>query len=146
MDIIKQLVDIYLNKETHYVHAKMSEEEAFKYYEIMFNRGNIIIWEEEGRVIGYVETWLLSFEQFGRMLCLDRFAATEENLQDGNIAYLASIYIEPEHRQGTVVKTLKAEWLRKHFKCEYFVGEARRKKHQPLKVFNRKNIHQLLEV
>lgn len=145
INIIEQLVDIYLNKETWHK-TKMSYEDAYKYHQTMFDRGNIIIWEKQGIVLGYVETWRVNFEQFGRLVCGCDFYADAEDCQTGKIAYLANTWIHENHRSTNVIKMLKIEWLRKHFVCDYFVGEARRKNCSPIKVFNRKNKLSLLEV
>lgn len=131
---VSQLVDIYL-KEEWWHNTKLSYDEAVKYHQKMLDRGNIITYEEKGEVLGYVEVWKLTFEQFGRIICGAEFNPFDEDTTSGYVAYVANIWVHPQQRDSIVIKILRTKFFTYCFKCGYFVGEARRKKCGLIKVF-----------
>lgn len=141
MSIVDQLTEIYLHEEDWHK-EKLSKEEADRYHEVMLSNGNIITVSDGDILCGYVEYWRVSFEQFGRIICGEPFSSIHENVQNGQIAYLANTYIRPEYRHGKVYKLLRARFLEVNKLCTHFCGEARRLPTAPLKVFKR---HQVLE-
>ena len=142
MTIVEQLTEIYLNEENWYKNEKMPKEEADKYHWKLLNDGNIITISDGDILCGYVEHWRISFEQFGRIICGESFSGYHENISNGQIAYVANTYIRPEYRNSTTYKMLRDRFLDVNRDCTHFVGEARRKKSAPIKVFKRE---QLLE-
>ena len=135
IEILNQLWDIYQKESWH--KTRLNRTEFDKYTEKLINDSNIIYYEKDGVILGYVEFWRINYEQFGRLICNAPFSAYLENVKDGNICYVANVFILEEHRQSSVVKILKYKFLANNNHCEYFVGEALRKKTQPVKVFNR---------
>jgi hypothetical protein len=77
---------------------------------------------------------------------METFHATHENVETGKICYLANTWIEKSHRNSWVYKQLKLDFFRQNWDCEYFVGEARRKKTAPLKVFKKSEIMSLMKM
>lgn len=138
-NIIEQLTNIYYTQEW-WQKNKLPFEEAVKYHARLFEKGRIIVYEEEGKVLGYVESWRINYEQFGRIICHNGFSAYLENVNDGNICYVANCWIHPEWRGGNVYKALRLKFFQQNHTCDYFVGEALRKKTQPVKVFKRTDI------
>ncbi len=134
MNIAEQLTDIYLNKE--YWHKdKLTREESLDYFNNMINKNNIIYYEEDGRVIGYVEFWRITMDQL-RRLCLDYpFKAEEENTNSGPVAYIANGFIEKEFRHSKVVKYLKDIYYKINSGCRYFCEISRKKGSPQLKMF-----------
>jgi hemolysin-activating ACP:hemolysin acyltransferase len=57
--------------------------------------GNILVYLENGRVVGYVELWFLNDFQLANVL-EDRFEAIGENLNNGKNCYVADIWIDKE--------------------------------------------------
>ena len=140
MSIIKQLNHLYYTEET-WTTNKISNEEITKYHQRLYDSGNIIVYRELGVILGYVEVWRINFEQFGRLVCHVPFSAYLENVKDGNIAYVANTWIDKNFRRSYVTKYLKDEFFKQNQHCDFFVGEALRKKHKPIKVF--KNLNQI---
>ncbi len=63
-----------------------------------------------------------------------------ENVQNGQIAYVANTYIRPEYRNGRVYKMLRDRFFEFNKECTHFCGIARRKKSAPVKVFKREQV------
>lgn len=139
MSIPEQLTYIYLNNENWHKH-KLSEEEANLYHDTLLNKGNIIVVRDGEDVTGYVEFWRLSYEQFGRIICGEPFSALHEDVQSGQIAYLANTFIRENYRHGEVTRMLRERFLEANTLCTHFCGNARRKKSEPVKVFKRNQV------
>jgi len=139
MKLVDELVRIYLNEETWH-QTKLSEAEAKAYYEVALTKGRVLAYQsEDGELLGYVESWLIDFGQFGRILCHLPFDISREDIQSGPICYVAGTWIKPSERgfKATIFKYLVSQFFRQNFHAEFFVGEARRKKTAPLKVLKR---------
>ena len=137
--IAEQLVDIHLKYETHYKDIT-SYDESLNYHTQMLDKGVILTYKKEGELLGYVEAWKINFEQFGRLVCHVPFKQLQENITDGKIAYVANTFILPEYRNSEVYKILKSKFFEYTKNCDYYCGVALRKKHQPIKVFTKKEI------
>lgn len=111
--------------------------------DIALAKGRIIICEFDDKIVGYVETWRITFEQFGRLICKAPFLLDREDIEHGNICYLANTAIHPDYRNSFVVKYLKEKFFEQNSDAEYFVGEALRKKHQPIKVFKNRKLKEV---
>lgn len=140
MTIPEQLTDIYLTKEHWHVGGKLSQEDSIKYHDTLLNKGNIIVVRDGERVVGYAEFWRLTYEQFGRIICGEPFSALQEDVQTGQIAYLANAFIEEGYRGCNVARMLRNRFFEVNTLCTHFCGEARRKKSAPLKVFKRNRV------
>jgi hypothetical protein len=136
--IITQLNEIYLLETWH--KERLSQIEAWKYHDKLLLQGNIITLSDGDILCGYVEQWRISFEQFGRIICGEPFSAMHENVQNGQIAYVANTYIRPEYRNGRVYKMLRDRFFEFNKECTHFCGIARRKKSAPVKVFKREQV------
>jgi len=136
LSVIDQLIEVYKNEEW-WIKDKIEDSEIRKYYEKLIDQGNILIYEVEGELLGYIEFWRINFEQFGRIICNDEFSAYIEDINSGNIGYVANVWIKKSHRRSGIMKLLALGFCRKNILCDYFVGRARRKKCEPVKVFNR---------
>lgn len=137
--MIDDLIRIYLNEELWHK-TKLSKEAARRYFETIIKKGRIISYTDKGSVVGYCESWRINYEQFGRIICCESFYPMEEDIENGNIAYLANTFIYPDYRQGKVYVTLRNRFMEQNKECDYFVGEARRKKVGLIKVFKREEI------
>lgn len=140
MSLIEQLVDIYYDKEWWH-NERLSRPEAYKYNDKLMSTGNIITCSDGDILCGYVEYWRISYEQFGRILCREPFSAMHEDVQTGQIAYVANTYIRPEYRDSNVYKQLRNRYFEINDQCTHFAGTALRKSSQPIKVFKREKIH-----
>ena len=143
LGIIEQLIEIYY-KEEWWHQEKKSYTQAVNYYNVLLKKGNILYYEIEGRVVGYVEFWRINFEQWGKIVCHEKIYIDIEDISNGNICYVTNVWINKEYRNTDVVKTLTLNFFKQNYRCDYFVGEALRKKTQPIKVFKRSELHSKL--
>lgn len=136
MNLPELLADCYL-KDQPWQDFYMPRNDAIGYFLKMIDRGNIIAIQDSDELLGYVEAWKINFEQFGRIICKAPFWTYEENTTDGNICYLANIWIKPDFRRGMVFKSIETLFFALNNKCEYYAGYASRKSSRPVKVFKR---------
>lgn len=139
MTTVEQLNKVYFTEEWWQSHSE-TPAGITNYHQGMLDKGNIITYIKDGELLGYVEVWFINFEQFGRLICGDTFIAPFEDTQNGNIAYLANCWIKEEYRRSQVTNLLKIQFFRKCSHCDYFVGEALRKRTQPIKVFKKSEL------
>lgn len=135
MNLVDELLYFY------YVYDKfqkdyLDEEEARKYHEIAVKKGRINYVSDGNILLGYCESWRINFEQFGRIICGLPFNIKNEDIETGEIAYVANTTIHPEHRRSYVIRSLTRQFFKSNIDCKFFCGIARRKKHQPVKVFS----------
>ena len=137
MNIVDELVRFYYNYD-RFQDSRLEEHEIAEYFEVALRKGRILTTVDgNGRLLGYVESWRISHHQFGKILCLIPFNIATEDIEHGPICYVANTTIDPDYRRSWVVDDLKAKFFQQNYVCSHFVGEARRKKHSPLKVFDR---------
>lgn len=131
--IIEQLTNIYLTRETWHAN-KLSEEQANEYHERLLVQGNILTYVESGELKGYIEYWRLDFEQWGRLVCGVPVYAFDENITDGEIAYINNMWVAEDSKAFDM---LVAMFLTKNQDAEFFTAFRRTKKHQPVLVYDR---------
>lgn len=124
----------------------MGREEAYKYHEALIRDGNIITIQDGEFLAGYLEMWRITFCQFGRIICGEPFSATNENILNGQIAYVANTYIYPKYRNTFVAKMLRDRFYEFNKDCTHFCGHAIRKKTGLIKVFTRDKISAILRL
>lgn len=137
--IIEQLNDFYYEETWH--KERLSRPALWDYHSKLISTGNIITVSDSDILAGYVEYWRLSYEQFGRIICGEPFSAVHENVQNGQIAYVANTYIRPEYRNSNVTKQLRDRYFEINDQCTHFAGTALRKSSQPIKVFKKEKIY-----
>lgn len=120
MTTIKQLVDIYLKLEGWHK-KKLSVEDSFEYFIRLLSQGNIIIFMDGDTVCGYLEFWRVTPVQFRKILD-DDFYVFDENITDGEICYISSIYILKQYRRGVAIDYLKTIFKNINRNCKYFIG------------------------
>lgn len=108
--LLSQFLDIYYNKEDWH-HVKMSEDQAYSYFKQQLENGNLIYYEKNQRLYGYIELWFINDEQVERVLGLDFLDCVEEDTVSGNNCYVANAFILPKYRGLGILKMLhrKAE-------------------------------------
>lgn len=139
MSLVEQLINFH-RVEWFQKGYERTDNQLKHYFETMLDKGRMILCIEAGEILGYAESYRLNFEQLGRLVCGEDILVDKEDIETGSIAYLANTDIEPEHRNGPVVKHLKEEFFKQNEDCLYFCGFAERKKHRPWKVFKRKDL------
>jgi len=136
VNVIEQLIAFHRKEKWH--QKELSDADLTLYFESVLRKGRLLLCQDSnGNVLGYCESWRITFEQLGRILCGESFSAVHENINDGNIAYVANAHIAQEHRDSWVYKYLRSQFFKQNFMCTHFVGEARRKKSEPFKCFKR---------
>lgn len=141
-EILTQLWEFYEQETWH--KTRIGREDADLYHAKLLAFGNILTVSEGDILLGYVEFWRINYEQFGRLICGEHFSAYHEDVQSGPIAYVANTFIRPEWRSTSCAKELKRAFFEANSHCTHFVGEARRKKSAPVKVFKREDIMSLM--
>ena len=138
--IIDQLIKFYYEYD-QFQGDKLSEPAIRKTITNLCNKGRIITVSFAGELLGYVESWRINYEQLGRLVCHQSFDISIEDIEHGDICYLANTTIHPDHKKGWVGKLLTIRFFEQNHGAKYFLGEALRKKTQPWKVFEASRIH-----
>lgn len=137
LSLIDQIYKFHMEYDT----IEHNPDRLKEWIQFSLDRDRYSLAMDGDRLLGYVESWRINYEQFGWIMCNTptppNIVDWEWNISDGNIAYLANIVIHPDFRGKTVIKLLKNMFWEKNFVCDFFLGEAKRKKHQPVKVFNK---------
>jgi hypothetical protein len=141
--ITKLLTKCYLTQQP-WQEFFMPEKDAIDYFGKMIDRGNIISIVYENELLGYVESWKINFEQLGRLVCKAPFFTLEENTTDGEICFLANIWINSDYRRGLIFKSMEIEFFKNNSDCEYYCGFALRKGTRPTKVFKKSQLNSKL--
>ena len=140
--LAEKLAEFYHNYDP--IHKNTDMERSTKLMQSLLERGRLIV-EFNGaeEIVGFVESWRVNYEQFGKLICYPGYPEDFDkwDINSGNICYLSNIVIHPAYRMGTTIKLFKNEFFRQNFKCDFFVGQAYRKRHQPLKVFTRQEFY-----
>ena len=142
--IAQALTKIYHEKE-HWHKNKLSVEDANKYHERLLMNGNIITYVLDGELIGYLEFWRITYEQFGRLVCGDTINAMAEDLLTGEIAYINNMWISEDYRGGEAFNTLAKEFLFKNVDCQYFSTFRPFKNHKPIIVYSRADLYKFIK-
>lgn len=137
--IAEQLTYVYLTHENWHNH-KLTIDEANQYHKRLLLNGNIITVINEDNLLGYLEFWLIDFEQFGRLVCNQPIMTDTEDLLNGNIALINNMWIDEEERNGETFKTLATMFLARCKMAEFYVAFRRTKRNQPIQVYNRNEI------
>ena len=140
--IAEQLTYIYLNCETWHK-TKLSEHEANLYHERLLMQGNILTYVREGVLLGYLEYWRINTEQLGRIICNIPILTDIEDINNGPIAYINSMYIDPDYRNGEAFEMLGTMFLVKNRDAKVFVACRNLKHNKPVQVYSRADLIRL---
>jgi ribosomal protein S18 acetylase RimI-like enzyme len=132
--VLDQLWDIYTTKEWWHT-TRLTRDEFYKYTDKLIHQGNIFYVCDKERVVGYTEVWKITFEQFGRLVCGENIAASEEDVQTGKLGYVANVWIDDTYRQDWVVKKMHEMYFEFTKGVAYHCGQAKRKSSYMIKVF-----------
>jgi hypothetical protein len=141
--LVEQLVRIYYDHEWWHG-EKMSRDQAIRYHETLLDKDRLICLFNGDELIAYAECWRITFEQFGRLVCHVPVGICEEDIETGYLSYVNNVWVKPEYRHTNTLKKLKYLYFKENGDCDYHVGEAIRKKCQPIKVFNREDITKIV--
>lgn len=133
--LIDDLVQAYENSNHHW--GKISKDEAYRYYLYITNNDSVLTYYYGNTLIGYLEYWILDFEQLGRLICYTDFNIYEEDIAYGPICYVSDIWSKDAIRNKGLFKTMKRDLLLKNPGQDFIVGESFRRQRHPCKVYNR---------
>ncbi len=128
--IIEQLTNIYYEKENWHK-DKLSKEDANKYHERLLMQGNILTVVKDNELKGYIEVWCINYEQLGRIMCGIPIYAFQENITDGEIAYVTNGWVDNDK---VVSKQLMRKFIDRFKSCR-FVARKRFKYNDAFKVY-----------
>lgn len=69
MSIVNQIIDIYRSDEFWWVPEKASKETLSVYIDTLINRRNIFWASDDEKILGLCETWKISYETLGKLVC-----------------------------------------------------------------------------
>lgn len=130
MTIAQQLTRCYIEKETWHKN-RLSEQEANLYHERLLTQGNILTIVENEELVAYIEVWRVNFEQLGRLVCGEAVYAFDENIVDGEIAYVNNGWVKENSK---VAKVLESNFLERFKTCKY-IARKRQKYNESFKVY-----------
>ena len=134
--LVDQLVYYYYNYDPDCTRGEgLSPHEVKNTIAVTLAKERIQTVVENKQLVGYVESWRLDYEQFGRLLCSRDFDVGLEDIQHGPILYLANVTVRPDYKNTWVIRNLRDQLFHKNLDATYFLGEALRKKTQPVKIF-----------
>ena len=119
INLIEQLIKIYLNEEWWHT-KRLTLQEAWEYFRVLLIKNNLLVKIENDEIIAYVEYWLINDEQFKRVSSGEHFDISKENICDGNICYVHTLWIKDSYRGNGVLREFKKSVENKPF--EYYGG------------------------
>lgn len=117
----------------------LPHDEAMKYFERLMMNGNIITYVVDGELLGFIEFWRVTNEQFGR-LCCNMTLAHSEDLLNGNICLITRMYLTPDIRNADAFINLGKTLIDKNKNCSHFAAMQFQKKHKPIQVYTREEL------
>jgi len=118
--MIEQLMEVYL-AQTNFPH--LSIERAEEYFRYLINKGNILTYEKEGRLIGFIEFWRINYEQVGRAVLGIPIYVMDEDISTGKVCYVSDLWVRPEERKGNLVLKMKKDLEEINKGCLFFIGK-----------------------
>lgn len=117
----------------------LAHDETVKYFTRLFMNGNIITYVKDGELLGFMEYWRITNEQFGR-ICCNQTLQHEEDLINGNVCLITRMWITPTLRNGETFLNMGRELLSKNTTATHYAAMQTQKKHKSLQVYNREQI------
>jgi ribosomal protein S18 acetylase RimI-like enzyme len=134
-DVTEQLVQVYLTND--YYERSLSELQIRRYYSKMVRHGRVSYEVKDNLLIGFIESWRLNYEQLGRCICFKNFSAIEEDVSEGNIAYIADIWVHPDYRGTDVCDRLVQSFAELNLDADYYVSERIKSKVKYVRVYDK---------
>lgn len=136
--MIEEIVNIYLNILPKNP-IMLSHDEAMKYYERLMMNGNVITYIKDGELLGFLEFWRITNEQFGK-ICCGLTLTHDDDLTNGNICLISGMYIKSDLRNGETFLYLGRTFLEKNKNATHFCAMQAHKKHKPVQVYTREDV------
>ena len=140
MDIFSQLYNIYVREENWHT-QRLNEKEFIGVKKYLMDKGLLFVEIIEDEVIAYCEVWKINYHQFGRISCGELLYTYDENLNEGNIAYISNLWIKDIHRNTNIIDILNDRFVDKYSGCKYVA--LKRKHGLPYRVYPMKRISKI---
>lgn len=102
VDILTQIIESYLSLDYEPNTNLLEYDEAKEYFHDLLKSDNIVyLFDGDGVMTAWMEVWFLNEEQISRVI-LDKedfFNPRKENILNGNICYVADLFIQPKYRE-----------------------------------------------
>lgn len=143
-NIVNQLVGIYYSIE-YAENRVLTELEANHYYTHMLRHGRVNVYLEGDKVVGFIESWRLDTEQLGRVIIWDNFSALKEDVNEGPIAYISDMWVDPDYRRSNITNMLIDMFKESNKDADYFVSDRVKKegKYRYVRVYDKENGYKL---
>lgn len=120
---VLKLTEVYFRYETWHEN-KLNYKNALVYFKVLLLSGNILVEEDKGLLVGYLEFYRVNNEQLQRLLDKNNtFHASEEDITNGNICYVANAWVRNHYRNSWVFKKLQRRCKEANKECVCFTGE-----------------------
>jgi len=141
MTLAEKLSEFYHKYDP--VHKGEDKERSRMLFQKLLDKKRVIVClDAQEELIGFVESWRINEWLLGWYLCHRVYPNLDEvDIENGHICYLANTVIHPDYRFKYVYQYLKTEFFKQNYMCDFFIGQAFRKKHQPLKIFTRQEFY-----
>ena len=116
--IAELITNNYLSSNEWWHRVKLSPEDAQEYHEKLLDQGNIIAFVENGILVSYIEVWCINFEQLGRLVCELPFYVYDEDIENGNIAYVANLWVFDNEARVELLE----DFVDNFGECEFLAG------------------------
>lgn len=104
-------------------------------------KDRIIECRRHGKLVGFAEYWMVTFEQIERLYEYRNFDIAVEDVQNGPICFVAEVIIKEDFRKTSVMRYLYREFSNKTRHCQFIANEARHSKRNKFVVHKRKQEH-----
>lgn len=128
------------SREYDCIKSTLFDETLDAYHNTLLFKDRIVYAEQDGELLGYVESWRINFDQFGRKLCGEEVNIEQEDIETGKICWVNNVTIRPDARRGLTIEALRNKFYIQNIDCKYVVGERNGKKHRPVKVFKMREL------
>lgn len=107
-DIIAQLIKVYMTEEWWHS-ERLSLEDSWKYFKCLLMKGNLIYREDDGMLVAYAEVYYITPKQLKKLSDDEPFPVLEENITDGDIAYVQNLWIKEGYRGNGMLRSMKRD-------------------------------------
>lgn len=142
IDLSEKLTEVYYREENWHLN-RLSKEEANLYHRTLLNMGNIFTYVANDELLGYVEFWRIDREQLSRLVLNETVYALQEDISNGEIAYINNMWITPTQRNGHVFNILSQLFLENNKDATHFITFRGTKHNKPMQVYKRDELIKL---
>ena len=91
--LIDKLIEFFTAYENHFPNVTRTDLQY--YFRQLITKDRIIVYMENEEIQGYAEWFNINYAQFGWIICDNHFNVGTQDIEHGNIAYLANVLVKP---------------------------------------------------